>query len=268
MHPLDGPRLKVWRAKSELHRYRLLEHAFMVDTKYQAIRAEINPKTGNQVYRASDVKHPPVGWGVWIGEIVHNVRSALDGLVHQLAILNGAPAGARGTQFPIFLYPRTRIAQGEKIAGFRDEGTGTMGSGVRMIKLLRDEHKACIERLQPYQRGRGGKSNALYRLNEISNADKHRLLQIAGAKVGISPIATVWGADDDLSFAAWRFNTILKDGTKLGEVAPKVRVHPDFMPLIVFGEGCRPVKGLPIHLTLDRILEEASEIIESFRPEF
>ena len=42
-------------------------------------------------------------WGVLIGEILHNLRSALDHLIWQLVILEtGAPPTTTKTAFPIF----------------------------------------------------------------------------------------------------------------------------------------------------------------------
>jgi hypothetical protein len=80
-HPLDGPRLKIRRAQHEINALIDRQHALQVESNYEAVCAELNPKTGKQVYRlGADVIVDPK-WGVWIGEISHNLRSALDGLV-------------------------------------------------------------------------------------------------------------------------------------------------------------------------------------------
>lgn len=73
--------------------------------------------------------------GAVVGDIAHNVRSALDGLVWELARLHtGRDPGC--TQFPIFREP----------AGFEHDGR-------RMVRDLAVEHADFIERLQPYHEG-------------------------------------------------------------------------------------------------------------------
>lgn len=150
MHPLDSPRLKIVRAKYEIDRLRLMEDAFRESTKHHVVRTEFNPKSGKNVYRICvDGPPPSPEWGVYIGEIAHNFRSALNHLVYQLALLQHDPetvAGPKGKrlQFPIFL-----VRDGP------DKNRTFEGQRKRMIGLLRPEHQARIERLQPYNRGSG-----------------------------------------------------------------------------------------------------------------
>ena len=182
MHPLEGPRLKVRRADSKIKSLRGAEKVFMRESKYEVVRAEFNPKSGEYVYRVRASSPPPsLEWGVDIGEIAHNLRSALDRLVYQLAFLNTAPKAPTGTQFPIFLIGKTtKKRNGRLIAHFEREGR-------RYIASLRPSHQACIERLQPYKRGQGGRTNPSWMLSEINNADKHRLIQVVGGKTGAGP---------------------------------------------------------------------------------
>src|SRR5204862_7876799 len=87
-HPLVGSRLKVRRAKGEVI---VLGRAIEVATreaKYQVVRAEFNPKTQKQVYRVGVERGIPPELGILIGEIAYNLRSALDGVAYQLALLN------------------------------------------------------------------------------------------------------------------------------------------------------------------------------------
>lgn len=125
MHRLDGPRLKIRRAYHELDVLTGAELKFRNDADYQVVRAEFNPKTGEYAYRARVNIVPDLDWGVSIGEIAHNLRSALDGLVWQLALLKTkgkAPAG--NTQFPIFLIGRTKRRRGgQKATSFHASPT-------------------------------------------------------------------------------------------------------------------------------------------------
>lgn len=256
MHPLDGPRLKVRRAESEIQTLRLVEEAFRKNSNYCVVKAEVNPKTGNDVYRVRISSPPPdLEWGVWIGEIAHNLRSALDGLVYQLALLK-TKTPARNTSFPVFLIGSTT----RKHAHFE-------GNGRSMIRDLKPKHQARIERLQPYKRGRGDRNCPLWWLHEVSNADKHRLIQVVGAKTGIGPFVVGWGDDFKYPFSI-RPSIILKDGAIFGEAPRGAHVNPKLTPLVAFWEGCPQVKGKAVANTLRIITEDVSKIIEGFAPEF
>jgi hypothetical protein len=134
-----------------------------------------------------------------------------------------------------------------------------------MIRGLRNEHQAVIEGLQPYKRGRGGKNNLLWRLGEINNADKHRLIQVVGARIaGV----TYGGPIAERPTFTRQMVRILKDGAKIAESSRYVQVKPGFVPFIAFSEGCIAVERRPVYTTLRRIAEHVSEIVEGFGPEF
>ena len=162
MHPLHGPLLKVGRAESQIKALDDLQLSLWSDTPYKVVRAEFNPKTGKDVYRVR-TDNPPTfdDWSVSVGEIAHNLRSALDGLVYQLALLKtDTPTRS---QFPIFLHGTTkkRLPRGGLIPHFESKARGC---GRYMVSELFGEHQAIIERLQPYKRGRGGQNSPLFLL--------------------------------------------------------------------------------------------------------
>src|SRR4030042_451108 len=144
MHPLDGARLKVNRAKTEIDRLGLMQDAFFKNTHYSVVRAEKN-------------------------------------LEHGKCATNGK----------------------------------------KMIKLLKSEHKASIEGLQPYNSSSSphlktidlakwsGCDSPLFWLEEINNADKHRIIQVAGVKAG--GFGTTWWGERDNAFIGGTFG-ILEDG--------------------------------------------------------
>lgn len=185
MHPLDGPRLKIQSAKSEIEELKRLEDVFVHESQYDIVRTELNLKSGNNVYRVRTSSSPPsLEWGVYIGEIAHNLRSALDELVYQLALLQ-IKTPQRNIQFPIFLVGNTTRKQGRGLIP-HFEG-GERGCGHSMICPLLPGHQALIERWQPYKRGRGGRNSPLYWLKEVNNADKHRLIQVVAPRQRFQP---------------------------------------------------------------------------------
>jgi hypothetical protein len=98
---------------------------------------------------------------VRVGEIAHDLRSALDHLVWREAVelLGREPTEkqAKGITFPIC---RTRVELAK----------------ARVKPLVGPNAWAVIERAQPYDRGKPKRSRALGLLHWINRVDKHRLL--------------------------------------------------------------------------------------------
>jgi hypothetical protein len=267
-HPLDGPCLKVRRAKGQIELLRETEEAFRRDSDYEIVRAEFNPKTGKYAYRVRGNAIPEPEWGVWIGEIAHNLRSALDGLVYQLVCANGKAVTNR-TQFPIFVRHFDKKIGKTTIYGFAGQQYGNAGP---MIAGVSAKHQAMIERLQPYHRNgryRTGPNHPLALLREINNADKHRLIQVVGVRpsaVGYSPSAVPHlGRDQAIGRVSF---SVLKDGAKVMEAVPEVAVQAKLVPEIAFWQGCEAVRNRPVCRTLWSISALLSEILALFGPEW
>ena len=108
-------------------------------------------------------------WGVQIGEILHNLRSALDHLIWELVILaTGSPPDLpTKLQFPIF---KTKER-------FKSRGIPQQLASVPQAAI------DLIESEQPFNVG--GDKNPLWHLSELSNCDKHRTLHLTGVMVQV-----------------------------------------------------------------------------------
>jgi len=181
MHHLQGPRLKIRRAIKHLNTLDQSIQGFLKSEPYRIV-VNTEEKPGWYVARAEVLRGPDPNWGVIIGELCHNLRSALDGIVWQLSLLTSTNPYSR-TQFPIFLRGdtvRLRRGSNQKIPHFNHDGR-------ILIQSVKPKHRTLIEGFQPYKRATGGFSSPLWLLQEINNADKHRLLQaIIGQVVGTS----------------------------------------------------------------------------------
>jgi len=117
--------------------------------------------------------------GLIVGDLMHNARSSLDALVYAIADkwtkgpLSEEDAGS--LQFPVSL----------------NKGAFDKQLGKHVLRGLPPGAKAIIEKLQPYNRSGTAERNALYKLNRISNMDKHRRITVAtpgrNLSVTISP---------------------------------------------------------------------------------
>jgi|GEM_PF-1937862 len=133
---MDGCDGKLRRAK---------EHLGVLDkqiTHFQGLHkhtifVEDDPRTSEYVFKVRGLQPSDPDWTYIAGDCIHNLRSALDHLVYQLAIVNLGRdltnEDARSCMFPIYSDPNTFLT-----------------SGYRRIKLLRPSEQARITQLQPF----------------------------------------------------------------------------------------------------------------------
>src|ERR1700683_2196431 len=180
---LQGVDLKISRAKSHLSDLeRTIKGAF--DSERYQFRFE---------YDAKATKHPlwvdpfpliPPEWSVIIGEILFNLRSALDHLAYQLVILDkGTPTDQ--TKFPV-----------------RESPFDIKGKPISInsqLPIKDPKILAALEECQPYT-GPDGEiyppdENFLWLLHRLNIIDKHRLLLVAICVLDISQMW--WDSPDD-----------------------------------------------------------------------
>jgi hypothetical protein len=109
------------------------------------------------VFRARVFENPPRRFGVLIGDVLHNMRSALDHLAWQLVLLNGSQPG-RATAFPIL-----------------DSPADYQRAAPRMLAGIAPSHAAEIKSVPPFN-SPFGSADVLSVVRDLSNSDKHRVL--------------------------------------------------------------------------------------------
>lgn len=110
-----------------------------------------------------------------IGDLVHNLRSALDHLAIALVLSENPNADIGGTAFP--LRKNDPLAANAPAAG--------KNSWKRMVKGMSPAHVAAIKAVQPFNNPHfSADRNTLAVLNALSNADKHRRLVPIGGSAG------------------------------------------------------------------------------------
>ncbi len=153
--------LKLARAVEHLQRFEVEVDAWLKRRPYR-LTYDFDLKTNEKLLIAELTQAVPPSFALTIGDFLHNLRSALDNLVYELAVayLDIGPLPedrARRLEFPIF---------GDKVM--------TDYECRKKIGCIHPEAQAFIKELQPYQRGRGGRRNLLWTLHELSAKDKHR----------------------------------------------------------------------------------------------
>jgi hypothetical protein len=154
---LDGVWAKLDRAAEHLT---VLdeETAAFFESKPYVVESEFEPDVTEYVVYIKPIRQPPLRLGLLLGDCAHNLRSALDHLVCQLASLNG-PTDCATTQFPIC---------GSESEFDRRAGTWLAG--------VDPTHVAQIKLVQPYNAGVDAPHHFLALLNWLDNVDKHRVV--------------------------------------------------------------------------------------------
>lgn len=220
----QGAYLKIARAK---HHRQLLQRAlrrfrdrypYRTDTKFDA-------DSGENVSYIHIPRQPLPEWGLIIGDAVHNLRSALDHAVWQLAWRQGTPTNERTIQFPIC-----------------DTADDFRAQGANMIAELSWQAREHIAKLQPYQKFDRDRDRALRLLRDLDNTDKHRLMHLVMMKsmgagvvappgVSIEFIADATGPlEDGDILGRWRAITDTGESVRLD-------LSPGFMVETAFASG-------------------------------
>ncbi len=162
---LTGPLAKLDRAYEHLRVLNAETAAFYEGTPDEGqpyeVQSEFRADTSEYVFTVKVLRQPPARLGLILGDYIHNLRAALDHLVCQLARLSG-PSDCTTTQFPI-----------RKSSQLFDSVEPDWLRGVDA------EHRAAIERKQPYYARERARDHALSIIEALDNFDKHRAIHPA-----------------------------------------------------------------------------------------
>lgn len=166
---LDGARLKIERAKK--HFIDLQSAIIAYETAYnQSAGVKAQPKGKGFSFSVEEVPEIDPFIPLMLGDFVHNLRSTLDHIVCQLALLNGQPVECcTKTAFPVCIDPSHE-------------------SLVRKAKrFVSSKAFEVIEECQPYAaakaQGYPPEHHTLWILSELDNIDKHRTVLVVAKKI-------------------------------------------------------------------------------------
>jgi hypothetical protein len=176
LDPFAGPQAKLDRS-DELLKELVDEVSSFLEAEPYAVTWEVLKCAGEPVQRVARLVErvgPPLRLSVIIGDVLHNLRSALDQMTWDLAKTHsGTPPG--GTEFPVF-WDEARFRARNSL------GNPVRGSGIFKIRGIALPAQRIIEKLQPYHREEP-LSHPLYVLHQLNVIDKHRAINLAAALV-------------------------------------------------------------------------------------
>lgn len=161
--PLFGVAAKIGRADYLIEELDGRVNEFLLRLDDEAITSQVGPDHDLHAYRVT-MRQPlvPHQIAVLVGDVLHNLRSALDHLARALVVTSGARAvdGSRGTTFPV------RDTRREHPA--------------RLVPSAWPEIDALVDAVQPYNWPDADRAkHPLLVLHQLNNIDKHRLLHVA-----------------------------------------------------------------------------------------
>jgi hypothetical protein len=177
--PLESSRLRLNRASEHLDALKAEIEQFIGRNPYRT-PIDLDSEAEWQLMYWRVLDEPDRRWGVIVGEVAHNLRSALDHATWQAACIHlerePTEEEARRIDFPITNAPRdfARLS-------VRD--------------FLGDDAIAAIELAQPYRGGE--RAQLLNTLTWLSNVDKHRSLQAAFVALQTGDITLHFRSNDD-----------------------------------------------------------------------
>jgi hypothetical protein len=250
-------RVKIERAKQHIHELNSEIRAFF-DTNPFIVGTKRNPKTRQLIYYLVSVHEVPLTIAAIAGDILQNLRSALDHLAYQLVLVGrGSGDPLRHVYFPI-----------------ADDAKKYESEKIKKTRGMREAAIKAIDAVKPY---RGG-NDILWHLNRLNNVDKHRLLITVGSayrSINVGPHSDhfmqkifgikITGPPVFLRPADRQFP--LKAGNELFIDYPDSEVNEQiqFQFEIAFGEA-EVIKGKSLIETLQQMADSVDSLILSFAP--
>lgn len=261
MASTDLIRLKIERANQHIDELKSAIIAFKNSDPYK-ISAKHDPQSRKLIYYLVDVQPVPLEIACIAGDVLHNLRCALDHLAYRLFRVGaGDTADAKHVYFPIF----------DDAAKYQ---AGVQGK----VHGMRQDAIDAIDAIKPYKGG----NDTLWRLHRLNSVDKHRLLITVGAafsamNIGahagafLAEIMKKHGLPDppplDLYASPTDRMFPLKVGDELFIDAPDAEVNEkiNFLFDIAFGEP-GVVEGDSILETLKGMSDLVGNIVSDFGP--
>jgi hypothetical protein len=252
MSRLDEPREKVERARGHLAELNREITAFLRQRPYAATLT-FEPRSGLHTACVQRVEGPPLKLGTIAGDLVHNLRSALDVLANQLVIANGGRPTER-TKFPI-ARDRSRF----EVALNSGAVAGMHSDAIRTIRQLR-----------PYCRA----NRALWRIHCLDITDKHRAVIPAVAPLVKYDVTRVIN-NVHTRLASASGSRQLRQDLERAEFsiglsaemlnAPDVRVDLNVEAEVMFGKP-KLVRGEVMRTTLAELVRYTEDVVSQFEP--
>ncbi len=243
-------RRKIEWAETHFKNLEAVKCRFIQSAPY-AIGSEPDPKPGHeglQRFFPTRIDEVEPSIALIAGDIIHNLRSALDHLACYLVEVGGNSV-TTNTMFPIF--------HGDSI----DEP-----SFRRKVEGMRDTAKDEIRSSEPYK---GGKGHYLWVLHKLDIADKHHALLTTISRVGEIAITVeggfLGGGFRAPRFAAPNFGDMLEVGKPFVTCEPEEYEKMQITFDVAISEP-NVIEPKPVIWAMKYLIDKVDSLVVSFKP--
>ena len=186
MGVLDGVKAKIDRADGLIEELRARIEPISA-TAIRSIRRETDGDETKLLFRVTELPSIDNDIAVVVGDVLHNLRSALDHLAWQLVLFDGGQPN-KDTKFPIFTKVQARPV--------------TIKPEINSKEIL-----AALTEAQPFSEAAHGHDpldDSLELVRVLNNYDKHHLLLAVVCSID-GDLPAYWGSNHGDSEPAYRF---------------------------------------------------------------
>lgn len=249
------------------------------NSKPYAFRFQHKPEASQYALVARVTKTVPPDWGLIVGDIANNARSALDYIVDRLSTLPATSGERSSLGFPI-------CDNSEEFSS--RTGQPAKNPKPNKIKGVDPAWLPVFEEFQPYKGG--GADDPLWILQKINNGDKHRAIRavvgigrftsmsLGGAALGgimggrpnilrVVPGCTInFGEGMSIEVSASREITEQETeiATTTGPANMDLGLNPEVVPTVQFAVGQPGIEERPVVPTMRAILDRVKEVLGKF----
>jgi hypothetical protein len=234
--------LKVERANRHIDEFNSIVAAYQAE-KFYDIWADTDAKGATKFF-IGPIKPFPHTLPLIVGDIVHNLKSALD---HTFTAIVGDALPMDDRMFPFCKNRPSDITKSARFNAIEKAIPGSAGF--------------ILDKVQPYEGGAGG----LYGLHRLDRIDKHNELIVTANAASIGSLVIFADKDAVLGWRNVLFNVEQTTQIFGWNYAAQFKVQHDFKAsvLVRFGQAL-PFGNEPVVPTLVNLSQRVGEIIETF----
>lgn len=254
MNPLDSCHAKLRQAEGHT---KALHEEIGAFHKLGVIRIgrKPDPESSDYVFFVEASEEPPIlEWGCRVGDVIHNLASALDHLTWQLVIAckgeQVAEDNARTIYFPAAL-------------------AASDFNSLPVIQMIDPAHVATLRGLQPYHRGsrKRAEGHPLITLKNLSKIDKHRIVHTTFVALRAFPLTARAVSDYEIvRIIRTPPGTPLKDGQELARVKGVITgKKPEIEGKAKLTGDIALRDGTPLQHKLDQLCGAVRHVLNQFK---
>jgi len=211
--PFTGARAKVDRAREQTNALAADFQRFY-DCKPYVVAQTLDPESRRKsaVFRATEPI--PVEWSVILGEVFHDLRSALDNAIYEMICIEQGAALPQ-TEFPVF-------EDELKYMSSSKAGVPNLPSGLHKIRGINVDAQKIVRELQPFQARKAHPNSEpiLALVHDLNITDKHRTIHLCRLRTDSGRYEVLRDIQTPIDLALPI--GALDDGKRLGEWTPTI----------------------------------------------